>query len=101
MLEDWRTDFDWTDPEDGPASWDELDRELEKKKAPWDRSEAQQTLKVRFVNSSSVGCLRSASVVRQELCDQTLMPLLVIRDPWNPQETLTCRWYDNEWVHES
>ena len=27
---DWRKDWDWTDPEDGPASWDDVEvKEIE------------------------------------------------------------------------
>jgi len=98
----WRTDFDWTDPDDGPASWEELDKTV----APWDRPEPKRTLKVRFLNGpyapdGSYGpdsTLKKVSVVRQELCSQTLMPLLIIQDPERAEETLECRWYDEEWV---
>ncbi len=100
MLENWRTDFDWTDPEDAPVSWSELDAELEKQKAPWNRPEPKKTLKVRFVNrgyGSDEG-LKEVSVVRQDLCELTLMPLLIIENPWWSGDTLKCQWYDNEWV---
>ena len=97
-MDNWRTDFDWTDPEDGPASWEELDKAI----APWDRPEAKKTVKVRFLSGPydpDVNTLKEASVVGQDLCEQTLMPFLLVQDPDHPEETLTCRWYDKEWVY--
>ena len=84
----WKSEWDWTDPEDGPASWAEYDKEAQ--------TLGLKTVSVKVLNGLE-SSVKRCSVKAQTLCDLTSMPILLVLDG---DLTLRCEWYDGEWVSD-
>lgn len=93
----WRTDFDWTDPDDSPVSWSELETEMDQKRQEELFKVNLKDIKVEFT-SRGFGTHDSIKTVRgvgTQLCPRTHAPELVIENPWKPGDTLVCLWQDH------
>ena len=93
----WRTHWDWTNPEDGPASWAEHEAEHYRTlKAQNAERQNLKTVSVRVLNGLE-SSVKRCSVESQTLCEMTSMPILRVRDG---DRILRCEWYDGEWTSD-